>query len=157
MYIFDQNVFMTIFGYYYEIAFPSFWEYFDQYILEGKIISVREVLNEIESHHNKESNLVKWAKNHKDIFLQPTEPEIEIVKIIFSNPQFQVIISKQSQLEGKPVADPFIIAKAKILGGFVVSNESYKSHGVKIPNICEYFNVKCINLGKFMEIENWKF
>jgi hypothetical protein len=60
-------------------------------------------------------------------------------------------------LSGKPVADPFVIAKTKVIEGIVVTNEANKNHGAKIPNICEHFNVKCFNLEKFMEVENWSF
>lgn len=74
------------------------------------------------------------------------------VQEIFKVEHFQIIISRKNLLSGKPVADPFVIAKAKVIDGTVVTNESYKPHGAKIPNICEYFNVKCANLEKFMEI-----
>ena len=46
---------------------------------------------------------------------------------------------QQERLKGKPVADPFVIAKAKI------------------PNVCNHFGILCINLDGFMEKENWTF
>ena len=39
----------------------------------------------------------------------------------------------------------------------VVTQEQYKEHATKIPNICEYFNIECINLEGFLIKENWKF
>lgn len=157
MYVFDTNILIPIFNYYYISTFPSFWEYFNEYIENGKIISVRDVLKEIEAYHNADSELVIWAKQHKNIFYQPNESEMILVSNIFSIKHFQNNIPKKSQLVGRPVADPFVIAKAKVNDGYVVTNEEYKKNGVTIPNICEYFKVNCINLNKFMELENWKF
>ena len=37
---------------------------------------------------------------------------------------------------GTPVADPFIIAKAKANGLSVVTQEVYRENAHKIPNIC---------------------
>ena len=157
MYVFDTNILITIFSFYYISTFPSFWGYFNEYIENGKIISVRDVLMEIEAYHNVNSNLVVWAKQHKNIFCQPNESEMIFVSDIFSIKNFQNNIPKKSQLVGRPVADPFVIAKAKVNDGYVVTNEEYKKNGAKIPNICEHFKVNCINLNKFMELENWKF
>ena len=64
---------------------------------------------------------------------------------------------KKKLLKGGPFADPFIIAKAKIINAVVVSQEKYKENAVKIPNICKYFNIECINLEGFLTKENWKF
>lgn len=60
-------------------------------------------------------------------------------------------------LKGGAFADPFLIAKAKIMDCTVVTEESFKPTSAKIPNICKHFNVKCINLEGFMELEKWKF
>ena len=157
MYVFDTNILITIFNFYYISTFLSFWENFNEYIENEKIISVRDVLMEINAYHNVDSDLVIWAKQHKNIFYQPNELEMIFVSDIFSIKHFQNNIPKESQLVGRPVADPFVIAKAKVNDGYVVTNEEYKKNGAKIPNICDYFKVNCINLNKFMELENWKF
>jgi len=54
-------------------------------------------------------------------------------------------------------ADPFVVARAAVEPATVVSMEKIKPNGAKIPNICEHFNVPCIDLEAFMEIENWQF
>jgi len=45
---------------------------------------------------------------------------------IFKIPHFQTLIRKQERLLGKPVADPFVIAKAQSIGGCVITTEKYK-------------------------------
>jgi len=47
IYIFDNNTLSGIFRHYYRDSFPSFWVLFDKAVLEGNIVSVREVRNEI--------------------------------------------------------------------------------------------------------------
>ncbi|NJD01221.1 MAG: DUF4411 family protein [Ruminiclostridium sp.] len=156
-YIFDSSALMHLFDYYYESRFPTLWEYFYQSVKNGQVISVREVRNEIEGHHNKERRINQWAKQKSGIFTVPTLEELAFVQEIFKIEHFQAIISRKNLLNGKPVADPFVIAKAKIVNGIVVTNEVNRPNGVKIPNICEHFKVGCVNLEKFMEIENWRF
>ena len=48
IYIFDTSSFSVILKNYYEDIFPTFWEKFDELIIEGKIISVKEVKRELE-------------------------------------------------------------------------------------------------------------
>ena len=67
------------------------------------------------------------------------------------------MIRKKERLQGKPVADPFVIAKAKSLGGSVVTEERWKENSANIPNVCEYFGISCINLEEFMKKEDWTF
>ena len=60
-------------------------------------------------------------------------------------------------MKGGKNADPFVIARAHALMATVVTMESKPRNGVKIPNICEHFNIDCISLEGFMERENWLF
>lgn len=76
---------------------------------------------------------------------------------IFAVPHFQHLVRTQERLQGKPVADPFVIAKAKLLKGCVVTEENRRPNAAKIPNVCDYFNIDCVNLEGFMEKENWIF
>lgn len=66
-------------------------------------------------------------------------------------------IEQQKLLKGGKNADPFVIAKAAIDGRAVVTMEQLRPNAVKIPNICQYFGVKCLSLDEFMEEEGWQF
>ena len=154
IYVFDSGPFIQIFRYYYPERFPSFWKRFNPLIEQKTIISVKEVARELSE---REDNLTKWAKKHKSIFHAPTADELEFVSRIFEVAHFQLIIRKQERLEGRPVADPFVIAKAQSLDGCVISLEKFKENAAKIPNICEHFGVKHMHLRKFMEEVNWTF
>ena len=146
---------MFVFRHYYPSRFPTLWEQFDALVSEGKILSVREVYNEIESENN---SLGTWAKEQKNIlFLETTVEEFKFVAEIFQVRHFQAMIRKQERLKGKPVADPFVIARAKILNACVVTQEKKTDNAAKIPNVCDHFGISCINLEGFMEEENWTF
>ena len=155
MYIFDSGPLIDLFRHYYPERFPSLWEKFDALVSKGKIISVKEVYNEVDE---KEDNLAYWAKGQKDIlFLPSTAKELRFVSSIFEIRHFQAMIRKQEQLQGKPVADPFVIARAKISNCPVVTTEKFKDNAAQIPNVCKHFSIPCINLEEFMEKEGWTF
>ena len=155
IYVFDSDAFINLFKHFYLNRFPSLWEKFDQLVKEGVIISVREVYNEIEERGDR---LSQWAKNNRHLFQQPSPEELAFVVEIFKVTHFQSLIRKKERLQGKPVADPFVIAKAKILNGCVITQELKKPNAAGIPNVCEYFNnIDCLNLEGFMERENWTF
>jgi len=154
-YVFDSDSLINLFKHYYPERFPTLWEKFDALISEGKLISVREVVNEIGSN---EDSLGIWAKEQKNIlFLESTVEELQFVSEIFKVRHFQAMIRKQERLKGKPVADPFVIARAKILDACVVTQEKNTENAAKIPNVCDHFGIDCINLEGFMEKENWTF
>ena len=89
--------------------------------------------------------------------MESTVEELQFVGEIFKVPHFQAMIRKQEWLKGKPVADPFVIARAKILNACVVTQEKNTENAARIPNVCDNFEIPCINLEGFMEKENWTF
>jgi hypothetical protein len=154
-YIFDSGPLIDLFRHYYPERFPSLWQRFYSLVSDGKIISVREVYNEIEA---KEDALAYWAKKQKDkLFLPSTSKELQFVSEIFQIRHFQAMIRKQERLQGKPVADPFVIARAKIQECQVVTTESLKDNAAGVPNVCERFSIPYINLEGFMQQEGWVF
>ncbi len=154
-YVFDSGPLIDLFRHYYPSRFPTLWEKFQALVLGEEFISVREVYNEINS---RKDMLTSWAKKDKDkLFSQPTVEEFLFVRGIFQVPHFQAMIRKRERLQGRPVADPFVIARAKVLNCQVVTTEVFRENSAKIPNVCKYFSVQCTNLEGFMEQEGWTF
>ncbi len=154
-YVFDSDSLIDLFRHYYPERFPTLWEKFDALVSGGKLISVREVFNEIGSS---EDSLANWAKEQKNtLFLESTVEELQFVGEIFQVRHFQAMIRKQERLKGKAVADPFVIARAKISGAHVVTQEKNTENAAKIPNVCDHFGIRWINLEGFMKEENWTF
>lgn len=154
-YVFDSGPLIDLFRHYYPSRFPTLWEKFHALVLGEEFISVREVYNEINS---RKDMLASWAKKDKDkLFSQPTVEEFLFVREIFQVQHFQAMIRKKERLLGRPVADPFVIARAKVLNCQVVTTEVFRENSGKIPNVCKYFSVQCTNLEGFMEQEGWTF
>lgn len=154
IYVFDTNSFREMSAFFPNI-FLQFWENFNLAVSNGIVTSTKEVLTEINNSPNKD--IVNWANQNKSLFPIPNRLETDFVAQIFQEQRFQDSVKLQNILNGKPAADPFVIARAKILKATVVTEEQYKIKGLRIPNICEHFNIDCTNLRGFIERQNWKF
>ena len=154
MYVFDTNIFIILFTYYYPSRFPTLWNSFNDLINEDRIISTRENFREIDSNLN---GFSEWSKQNDKMFHITTAEEAEFIKGIYKIEHFQQNIEQQKMYKGGFNADPFIIAKAAIISAQVVTDEREKPNAVKIPNICKHFSIPCMNFEEFMEAENWSF
>lgn len=154
-YVFDTNAFSQLFQSYYRKRFPTLWEKFDNLVKIGDLTSTREVRREIEDGPVEE--LKEWAKKHKEIFPTPTTQEGMFITDIFKVRHFQQVIEKKKLLKGGKNADPFIIARAKVLSATVITLEAEPKNGAKIPNICRHFGIPFNSLEGFMEVEGWEF
>jgi hypothetical protein len=131
-----------------------------------KLISTREVFNELE-RQDVSAEVLKWAKDNKsDIYYAHCAANFKFVATIFQVKHFQSLIGVQQRLKGTPVADPFVIACAKISQGTVVTEEGWlrpsdkltpKPKAAKIPNVCAHFKVPCVDLEEFMQQQGWAF
>jgi len=152
MYILDTNVFRAL-GHYYQSRFPTIWAHLDDLANNQELGSVKEVLRELES--NCPFGVVEdWVKTHRSIFRPPSVQEMRIVAEIFEKEQYRGFVKKQNILKGRPVADPFIVAAAKVQKACVVTLELEKAGGARIPTACKELNIKCINLEELFEKEN---
>lgn len=154
IYVFDTSSLSELDAYYPGI-FKSFWAKFDAGASAGDIISTREVRSEL----NRSGLVVAmaWAKRNSAVFTTPTAAETLFVAQILAVPHFKMLINQKAALNGTPVADPFVIACAKINAGTVVTEEKPKPNAAKIPNVCAHFGIPCGNLEMFMQNMGWSF
>ena len=155
MYVIDTNVFISL-GLYYPKRFPTIWERVDSLADSGDLVSVREVRRELETNCSSE-HVLNWVEQYRHIFHIPTNEECQIVSEIFKKNQYLGFVKRKNILKGMPVADPFIIAAAKVKGFCVVTQESNKSKGARIPTACIDFEVECIDLEGFLEREKLEY
>lgn len=155
LYIFDTSS-LTVLNAFYPDTFPTFWERFDQLVADGKVLSTREVLRELDKFSNR-PNIQSWVKLHHEVFVVPTNDELRFVANIFEIPHFHNLIDKQALLKGTHVADPFVIAAARVKNGKVVTEETFKKNAAKIPNVCEHFNIPYTNVEGFLAEQRWSF
>jgi hypothetical protein len=150
-YIFDSGPFIDLKNYPGDV-FTSLWENFTQMINDGEILSSSEVFRELEDY---DDEIAGWAKQNKNIFIKPTlEEQSEVQRILEKHPD---LVKEEAILLGKPYADPFVIAQAKIHDCVLVNNEKFKPNAHKIPNVCKSFKVEEIMLFEFFRREKWKF
>jgi len=164
IYVFDTSSIRSL-QHFYPSVFKTIWGGLDALIQQKTLISTREVWNEVE-RQNISADVLAWAKQNKQIFTTPNAAELQFVAQIFQIKHFQSLIGEQQRLKGTPVADPFVIACAKIKGGTVVTEEGWdhsssslspKLNAAKIPNVCQHFSLPCTNLEGFMQQQGWKF
>jgi hypothetical protein len=154
-YAFDSSALSALFRNYYRDVFRSLWQGFDQLVIDGKVMSTREALREIED--GPLEDLREWAKANQNLFTTPTPEEGAFVARIYSIPHFQHNIEMRKLLSGGKLADPFIIARAAVTNASVVTTEKLKPNAAKIPNICQHFGIPCLTLEMFMQAEGWTF
>lgn len=155
IYVFDTSSIRSL-QHFYPSVFKTIWDGLDGLVQQQNLISTREVWNELE-RQNVSADVLAWAKQNKQIFITPNAAELQFVAQIFQIQHFQSLIGEQQRLKGTPVADPFVIACAKIKGATVVTEEQLKPNAAKIPNVCAHFNVPCIDLERFMQQQGWTF
>ncbi len=153
--VFDTNAFCQLFDSYYRNRFPTLWERFGGLVANDRITSTREIRREIGNH--RVSTLRDWASENIGMFPIPNADEAHVVNRIFRELHFQQVIERRKLQKGGLNADPFIVARAYVLEGTVVTMESNPPNGARIPNICDHFEVGCLSLEGFMEAENWTF
>jgi hypothetical protein len=124
-------------------VFASVWTLIGSAMDDGRIISPREVLNELTQV---DDDVARWVKQHPAAFVDPTEEVQREAGTIYA----------QIEARGRQHrADPFVIADAKLRGLTVVTYEGRTFSGVPtrnwqrtIPGICQHFNVPCCTLGE---------
>jgi len=153
-YILDTNS-IRVLSNYYAAQFPTFWSKFDAEVGAQRIVSVREVLKELEDF--KSNWIYQKAKGMKSAFLAPSGQQAAFVANLLSQKKYQAMVARKNLLQGKPVADPFLVAAGFELGGSVVTEEKRKKNAVKIPNVCDHFNIRVVNVEQMLIDFGWSF
>ena len=80
--------------------------------------------NELTKHYSDKTDQYRWIHDHKDMFKNPDNQESLIISQIFQSPKMRENIHQKNILENRPSADPYIVAKAKVLEVTVVRLKS---------------------------------
>lgn len=151
----DTNTFMDWQARFYPTdVFTSLVGRVESLIADKRLIAPALVKEEIGAVGTAE--LIAWADAHASVFV-PTEKIInEALQI---QQRFPGLLDPKAEYEE---ADAYVIALAKIRGGFVVTQETTaaekrnpkRSHF--IPDVCREMGIPCVNLLGLMRRENWK-
>lgn len=156
MYVFDTSSF-SLLGNYFPNTFSGFWERFNALAVDGHVISVSEVYKELE-RQSRHEHLNQWCYANRGLFFASSEEETKWVARMFrEQPSFHALISPQAILDGRPVADPFLIASSMIRGWCLVTEERIQGNKIRIPFICKHYGIRCINVEGMLQEQAWRF
>lgn len=131
-------------------VFPSFWALLEPLIEGQAIVCPEDVVGELA---NKDDGLHRWAKSRSGLVYpmdsEQWEKSREIGRVF---PKFLKEGSSKNR------GDTWVIALARVTGRCVVTEEvpSEAPHKVlKIPDICDHYGVRWINLLTFMREQKW--
>ncbi|MCD4844733.1 MAG: DUF4411 family protein [Methanosarcinales archaeon] len=132
-------------------VFPGLWKNFENLIEINTLIAPIEVYYELEKQ---DDSITKWVDKNSRMF-QPLDEEIqEIVRDILAKYPTLIDVNRPTYQ-----ADPFIIALAIKRSCAVVTQEVWTKSPkrTKIPNICDAYGIKCIDLLGMIKELMWKF
>lgn len=159
IYLLDANTYIQAKSLHYRMhVVPGFWEWLDQQFESERVCSIRSVYDELVAGGDE---LSEWVKLRRDHFLSVDD---EATQLIFAEIAEHVATHStyrephvSSFLAG---ADPWLVAKAKVIGAQAVTNENRVGPGstkVKVPNICDQFQVACFDTYDLLDILRARF
>mgnify|MGYP001561527565 CR=1 FL=1 len=140
-------------------VFPSIWEKLKFLVDNNRLVSPKEVLNEIKQN---DDMLSKWAKQQKNMFKEPTPKQIAIVQEILKD--YPALIDTERKYD----ADPWVIALAIEMSSstqktiftikrIVVTEEKMRGTQIRIPFVCSQKAIESIDIVELFRAEGWKF
>ncbi len=140
MLVFDTSAFINGWRYHYPPGtFPSVWDLISTAMDDGRIVSPRMVLVELQS---KDDDVYAWARQRAARFVDPTpavQREIGPIQAMLPNPGV------------RDRADSFVMAEAKVRSFTVVTYEGTntftgrptKRADEKMPGMCRTLGLDC--------------
>jgi hypothetical protein len=145
MFVFDSSAYINGWrDHYPPTTFPSVWALIEECFGDERVLSPREVYNELT---RKDDEVAAWAKDRMAGFVEPTEEVMRASGAIFEN--------ELPDSGDRDAADPWVIAEARIRGLTVVTYEGRTFSGVptserrwakSMPGICNRLGVGCVTL-----------
>ncbi len=156
-YCLDTNILIQAWQKYYSPKFcPEYWQVLNQLGYSGQIFIPEEVRDEI---LKTDDDLAKWIKQCQIPIIKTNQTVTEnLTQIYAANPLHKFLVDNT---KARSLADPWVIAHAITENATVVTQEikvtAVSSKRIKIPNVCENMNVRCINDFKMIDELNIKF
>ncbi|MBM6968650.1 DUF4411 family protein [Pseudoramibacter alactolyticus] len=154
-YFLDTNIFISSYrGFYAMDIVPSFWEALSKTALKTKRIYIPDMIKE-EVLRN-EDELTDWLRENIASFKETLSSVDSVQKSFTKIADWANSTDRFTENAKKTFlscADPWIIAHAMTYGGKVVTMEvpaPGSKTKIKIPDVCNQFNVKYITLYSFM-------
>lgn len=141
-YTFDTCVFIELFRRYPDDIFVSIWNLIEEKLLENRIVIIKDVVDELSKVHDEVYEYVKEKKNN--IIELTKDIQVNLANIINRFPNWI------SPFNGRNAADPCLVALGKTYGIKVITQENLQGNKLKIPYVCNIFDVECGNFFDFL-------
>lgn len=164
-YVIDASSLINLRMHYPISVFRSFWEKLDQLVVDDRLGAPQAVFDELSQKDD--DHLFNWAKTHKDKMFYTDYTERFLQNIANIMERYPKLIDENSE---KEQADPYVIAMAieyrdrpqqKLFyhDVCVVTEESIKKRSgkVKIPEVCNFYNISYCRMVGMAEKEGGKF
>ncbi|MFG1462464.1 DUF4411 family protein [Xanthobacter sp. DSM 24535] len=147
MFLFDTNVFIEAKNRYYAFDIcPGFWDWMDHVVQAdaGSIVMVRDELC------NGGDELADWTIARRDHpwFLKVDDGDTQAAFAAIAAHVARGIYTDAAKANFLSGADPWLIAKAQVIGATLVTHEvaaPLAKKRVPIPNVCNHFRVPYLN------------
>lgn len=151
-YCVDANVLIHLHRDYPPDHFPGIWGKLDALVEQGRLMSAREVLEELKHHEGDVA--YAWAKKNKQIFIEVDDAIQNIVVELMA--AFPTLAKARL---GKTRADPFVIATAIMNAACVITHEEDddSESRAKIPLVCRRNSVDHARFPSIIVAEGWVF
>jgi len=156
-YLLDSNTFIQAKNFYYNPAFcPAYWEWIQQKNAAAVVSSISFVAEELDKGND---FLATWAKDWDQFFIDVDDQETQqayqkVVEYVVAHQGGMKANAMPDFLSG---ADPWLIAKAMVIGSTIVTHEKKDPLNKKkflIPNVAAAFGVKCISTFELLSAES---
>ena len=145
MFVFDTSAYINGWrDHYPPQTFPGVWSLVEEALVDGRVVSPREVYNE---RVRKDDDVAAWAKERLQGFVEPTPDVMRAAGVIFER--------ELPNSGDRDAADPWVIAEARLRKLTVVTYEGRTFSGVptserrwarSMPGICRRLGVGCMTL-----------
>lgn len=136
---------------------PAYWDWLDQQFQGGLIASIYMVGRELREGNDE---LADWVRQRPTHFINNNDSQTQAIFADIAQSVMEGDYNTGNRDGFLAKADPWIIAKAKVIDASVVTHESVvapNARKVKIPNICHQFDVPCLNTFQFLRELNARF
>lgn len=140
-------------------VYPGVWKQLTTLVSSARLFAPKEVLNELSKL---DDQLLKWAKKQPRMFQEPTEKQVRIVKDILS--KYPSLVKSDTEYD----ADPWVIALAieksqsaqqtlVQVKRIVVTEEKLRGEKIRIPFVCQNYQIQSMDIIDMFRAEGWKF
>jgi len=129
------------------------WKNIDSLIEDDRLVAPDEVLSEIERGRD---DLVRWARQHRSMFLSPTPDVVEEVTRLAGIHGHLFAGVGRGGLHADPWVVGLAVCKSTLIQTAIVVCDEKRVAG-RVPSICDAEGIPCVDHTQWFDREGWGF